>query len=125
MVNDVEAAADVLLLIAVTVPLVLLWAAVIVDLLRRKDLSIGRKVMWLAIVVFTVYIGVVLYFIFRPVPPPSGKHEKDKDERASGIVTSIEVLHVQHAAGDISDSVYLSAKRELLGLDSQDLASAL
>jgi uncharacterized membrane protein len=116
MLNDLETVADVLLVIAITVPLFLLWVAVIVDLLRRKDLSIGKKLMWLVIVVVTVYIGVVLYFIFRPVPPPSGKREHDKDDRASAIVASIEVLHVQHDAGDISDDAYLNAKRELLGL---------
>jgi hypothetical protein len=116
MLDDLETAADVLLVIAITIPLFLLWVAVIVDLLRRKDLSIGKKLMWLVIVVVTVYIGVVLYFIFRPVPPPSGKREHDKDDRASAIVAGIEVLHVQHDAGDISDDAYLNAKRELLGL---------
>ena len=116
MLADLEIAADVLLVIAMTVPLFLLWVAVIVDLLRRKDLSIGKKLMWLVIVVFTVHIGVLLYFIFRPIPPPSGKRERHKDERASAIVTTIEMLHVQHDAGDISNDAYLDAKRELLGL---------
>jgi hypothetical protein len=50
------------------------------------------------------------------VPEPSGKREHDKDERASAIVARIEALHVQHAAGDISDSAYLEDKRELLGI---------
>ena len=118
MLNDLETTADVLLLIAVTVPLFLLWIAVIVDLLRRKDLSIGRRVMWLAIVIIGVHIGVLLYFIFRPIPPPSGKREHDKDERASAVVTRIEALHVQHDNGDISDNAYLDAKRELLGLSN-------
>jgi len=118
MLNDLETAADVLLLIAITVPLFLLWVAVIVDLLRRKDLRIGRRLMWLAIVVFGAHIGVLLYFIFRPIPPPSGKREHDKDERASAIVTEIEVLHSQHDDGDISDATYLDAKRGLLGLSS-------
>lgn len=116
MLNDLEITAEVLLVIAVTVPLFLLWVAVIVDLLRRKDLSLWKKLMWLVIVVLTIHIGVLLYFIFRPVPPPSGKREHNKDERASAIVTSIEALHVQHSAGDISNNAYLDAKRELLGL---------
>jgi hypothetical protein len=118
MLDWIETAADVLLLIAITIPLILLWVAVIVDLLRRKDLSIVKKVMWLAIVVVTVYVGVVLYFIFRPIPPPSGKREHDEVDQASAIVASIEVLHLQHEVGDISDVAYLDAKRELLGLTS-------
>jgi len=116
MLSGLETTADVLLLIAVTVPLFLLWVVVIVDLLRRKDLSIWKKLMWLVIVVFTVHIGVVLYFIFRPVPPPSGKRERDRHDRASAIVTGIEVLHVRHNEGDISDDAFLEEKRELLGL---------
>jgi uncharacterized membrane protein len=49
--------------------------------------------------------------MFRPIPPPAGKREHEKNDRASAIVTSLEVLHVQHAAGDISDDEYLNAKR--------------
>jgi hypothetical protein len=118
MLNGIEATASVLLVIAITVPLVLLWVAVIVDLLRRKDLNIGKKVMWGAIVVVAVHVGVLLYFILRPIPAPSGKRARDKDDRASAIVANIEVLHLQHGAGDISDDAYLDAKRELLGLTS-------
>jgi len=116
MLQDIEATAGVLLVIAIGVPLALLWLAVIVDLLRRKDLSVWRKLMWGAIVVFAIHVGVLLYFIFRPIPPPAGKRERDRDERASAIVESIEHLHVQHDAGEISDDGYLEAKRELLGL---------
>lgn len=116
MTNAIETTANVFLVIAIAVPLFLLWVAVIVDLLRRNDLSIGKKLMWLVIVVFSVHIGVLLYFIFRPIPPPAGKRRHDKDERASAIVDSIESLHAQHDLGDISDEAYLHAKRELLGL---------
>ena len=116
MVNGLELTAELLLVIAITVPLALLWVAVIVDLLRRKDLGVGRKVMWLAIVVFTVHIGVLLYFVFRPIPPPAGKRARDKDEHASAIVSSIEQLHEEHEAGGLPDDAYLSAKRQLLGL---------
>lgn len=118
MVRSIEITAEVLLIIAIAVPLFLLWVAVIVDLLRRRDLSIGKKLMWLVIVVLTLHIGVLLYFVFRPIPPPAGKRARNKDDRASAIVTSIEVLHVQHEAGDISDDAYLTAKRGLLGLST-------
>jgi len=116
MLRAFEATADTLLWIAITVPLALLWLAVIVDLLRRKDLSVARKVLWGAIVVFFVHVGVLLYFIFRPIPPPAGKRARDENDRASGIVTSIEQLHAQHDAGAVDDDAYLHAKRDLLGL---------
>jgi hypothetical protein len=116
MIRDIEIAADVLLTIAIVVPLFLLWIAAFIDLFRRKDLGIGKKLMWGVIVVFSAHVGLLLYFVFRPIPPPSGKRLRDRTDRASGIVTSIERLHNERDAGDISDAAYLTAKRTLLGL---------
>jgi len=116
MVRDIEITVDVLAVIAIAVPLFLLWIAAFIDLFRRKDLGIGKKLMWGAIVIFTAHVGLLLYFVFRPVPPPSGKRLQDRADRASGIVTAIEALHAEHHAGDISDTAYLAAKRTLLGL---------
>jgi len=116
MVQDIEITADILVVIAIAVPLFLLWIAAFIDLFRRRDLGIGKKLMWGAIVIFSAHVGLLLYFVFRPVPPPSGKRPHDMTDRASGIVTEIEVLHAEHDAGDISDAAYLTAKRTLLGL---------
>jgi hypothetical protein len=116
MLRDIEITAEILLVIAIVVPLFLLWIAAFIDLVRRKDLGIGKKLMWGVIVVFSAHVGVLLYFIFRPIPPPSGKRLLDRNDRASGIVTAIERLHTEHDAGDLSDSAYLTAKRNLLGL---------
>jgi len=118
MLSGIEATADTLLWIAITVPLALLWVAVLVDLLRRKDLSVFRKAVWAAIVVFTIHIGVLLYFVLRPIPQPAGKRDSDEADRSSKIVTSIERLHKNHDAGEIGDDDYLEAKRELLGLSN-------
>ncbi|MCL1588543.1 MAG: PLD nuclease N-terminal domain-containing protein [Actinomycetia bacterium] len=116
MFQDIEITADILVVIAIVVPLFLLWVAAFIDLFRRKDLGIGKKLMWGAIVIFSAHVGLLLYFVFRPVPPPSGKRLRDKNDRASGIVTAIEDLHDDHDAGDITDTAYLTAKRTLLGL---------
>jgi hypothetical protein len=113
---DIEITAEILVVIAIVVPLFLLWVAAFIDLFRRKDLGIGKKLMWGAIVIFTAHVGLLLYFVFRPVPPPSGKRRQDKNDRASGIVTEIERLHEEHEVGNISDASYLTAKRTLLGL---------
>jgi hypothetical protein len=116
MVRDIEITAEILVVIAIVVPLFLLWVAAFIDLFRRKDLGIGKKLMWGTIVVFSAHVGLLLYFVFRPVPPPSGKRLQDKHDRAFGIVTEIERLHEEHDTGDISDASYLTAKRTLLGL---------
>ena len=119
MFRDLELTAEFLVLIAVAVPLILLWAAVFIDLFRRKDLSVIKKALWATLVIFSVHIGVVIYFIFRPVRPPEGKRLRHREDRSSAIVTEIEQLHKSHEVHAISDDDYLKAKRELLGLAAQ------
>ena len=119
MIRDLELTAGAFILIAIAVPLILLWAAVFIDLFRRKDLSVIKKALWATLVIFSVHIGVVLYFIFRPVRPPEGKRLRHREDRSSAIVTEIEQLHKSHDDRAISDDDYLNAKRELLGLAAQ------
>lgn len=116
MLWGIEPTATTLITITIAVPLALLWFAVIVDLFRRDDLSVFRKALWATLVILTVHIGVLLYFVFRPLPPPPGKDLAVSAERSSTIVTDLERLRNQHRAGNISDDEYLSTKRELLGV---------
>ena len=116
MLDRLDTTASALVWIAIAVPLTLLWLAVIVDLFRRKDLSVAKKWMWGAIVFFAVHVGVLAYFVLRPLPPARGKRGGTTSERASGIVAGLERLHEQRATGDIDADAYLKAKRELLGL---------
>ncbi len=115
---DLEAAFGFLLRIAIVVPLFLLWAAAFVDLVQRRDISISRKALWATLVVFTVHIGVLIYFIMRPVRTPHGKEVGHSADRSSAIVGRLEQMHDLHDRGEIADDAYLEAKRELLGLPS-------
>jgi len=116
MLSNADAAVTVMLRVAVFVPLALLWFAVIVDLLRRNDLSAFRKALWATVVILTVHVGVVLYFVFRPVPQPPGKDLAASADRSSTIVTRLEELRSVYRAGSITDDEYLASKRELLGV---------
>jgi hypothetical protein len=116
MLSEVEAAVATLLQIAVVVPLALLWFAVIIDLLKRDDLSVFRKALWAALVIFAAHIGVLLYFVFRPIPEPPGKSLSTTVDRSSMIVTNLERLRTEYRSGNISNDEYLATKRELLGV---------
>jgi RsiW-degrading membrane proteinase PrsW (M82 family) len=116
MPSGIQATAGVLLTIAIVVPLALLWFAVIIDLFKRDDLSVFRKALWATLVILAVHVGVLLYFVFRPVPEPPGKDLAVTADRSSMIVTSLERLRTEHRAGGIDDTEYLETKRELLGV---------
>ncbi|MCL1598306.1 MAG: PLDc N-terminal domain-containing protein [Actinomycetia bacterium] len=116
MLPDLASPVEILLRIAIFVPLTLLWLAVFVDLYQRDDLPVIRKALWGALAIFAAHIGVLLYFIFRPVPEPPGKDLAISADRSSRIVTRLEDLREAHGAGTISNDEYLSTKRELLGV---------
>ena len=45
---------------------------------------------------------------------------QNRVDRTSAIVTQIERLHAEHAAGEIDSEAYLAAKRDLLGVSTDD-----
>jgi Phospholipase_D-nuclease N-terminal len=50
----------------IAIPLLIIWVLVLVDIIRRRDLGTGSKVLWaLAALVFPI-VGVIVYLIARP-----------------------------------------------------------
>jgi hypothetical protein len=50
----------------IAIPLLIIWVLVLVDIIRRRDLGTGSKVLWaLAALVFPI-IGVIVYLVARP-----------------------------------------------------------
>jgi hypothetical protein len=117
-------AVDVMLRIAVVVPLILLYLATYFDLYRRTDLSVVKKLLWAVFVFFTVYVGIAIYFMFRPPNTPEGKQYDATEHRTSAIVDSLEELQVKHEAGTIDAETYLDRKRELLGLTPEPTSTS-
>ncbi len=105
-----------LLSIGIAASLVLLWIVAFVDLARRRDLSVIKKVLWGLVIVFGAYIGIAAYFIMRPVPEVPGKRTDATTPASSAIVEDLESLHSSYAEGSITDADYLAKKRSLLGL---------
>ena len=106
----------VLMGIGIAASLILIWIVAYVDLARRKDLPIIRKVAWALVMFFGAYIGIAAYFVLRPVPEVMGKGSHDTTPESSEIVNALETLHNEHADESISDADYLDRKRGLLGL---------
>ncbi len=106
----------ILMGIGIAASLILIWIVAYVDLARRSDLSVVKKVAWALIIFFGAYFGIAAYFILRPVPEVMGKGLHHTTPESSEIVNEIEALHGDHADGSISDADYLEQKRDLLGL---------
>lgn len=109
-------ALDTFMLVALALPLFALWVVAFWDIARRRDLTVIRKIMWSVVIVITAYIGIALYAIMRPVPPPPGKARSATIPRASAIVGALEALVAAHDGGDISDATFDLEKRKILGL---------
>src|SRR3954467_14408370 len=48
---------------------VLIWLLVLVDILRRPDLSASRKVLWALAALVLPVVGVIVYLVARPGQP--------------------------------------------------------
>jgi hypothetical protein len=57
-----------ILLVGFLIPVVVLWGYALVSLLRRPDLGIGAKLLWLLAILVVPILGSVTYFMLRPTP---------------------------------------------------------
>jgi hypothetical protein len=111
-----EETLQIFLTIGIAASLVLLWIVAYVDLARRRDLSVVKKVLWGLAMLFGTYIGIAAYFIMRPVPEVPGKRAEATTPASSAVVEDLESLHSSYAEGSVTDVDYLAKKRNLLGL---------
>ena len=114
--NIAEDTSRQLVAIGFTVSLLLLWIVAYVDLARRKDLAVVKKLLWVAAMLFGAYIGIAVYFVMRPVPEVIGKGLNSTAPESSALVGNLESLRSSHTEGSLSDADYLAKKRDLLGL---------
>ena len=50
------------------IALVVLWVAVIYDLLRRADVAVWQVALWIAAIVLVRFLGALAYYLTRPAP---------------------------------------------------------
>lgn len=91
------------------VPLILVWLTVLIDLFRRSDLRVGKKLVWGVVALALSEIGALFYLLARPMNYPDAGSDRE-NQRASGFVTAAE----GHMRGTVSDHEMSVIKRKVL-----------
>jgi hypothetical protein len=58
-----------ILVAAVVILFLVLWARAVVDVVRRGDLSVSAKAAWAIIMLIIPFLGLFLYTLLRPSDP--------------------------------------------------------
>jgi hypothetical protein len=58
-----------LLVTAAVVLWLVLWVGVVIEVVRRRDLSGGARVGWIVLVLVLPFIGLFIYALFRAARP--------------------------------------------------------
>lgn len=98
-------------IVFLVVPMLLLWGLIVMDLLRRTDLSTSKKLLWALIALILAEIGALIYIACRPLRYP--------EDRVSSDVDSEPIAHLIRAAeayrrGELSDADMTDVKVRLL-----------
>ena len=110
-------------LFLIFLPLALLWAFALVDIVRRDDIGGVSKALWVACVILVPFFGTLIYMITRP--PGATKEERvaldaasrdfvakySPDDRASQLQT----LSDLHDRGKLTDDEFSAEKSRVLG----------
>ncbi len=75
----------------IAIPLLIIWVLTLVDIIRRRDLGTGRKVLWALAVLVVPIVGVIVYFVVRPpqtgdkyLPPEAGEGDASLEPMRHG-----------------------------------------
>jgi len=106
-------------LILIWVPIIFLWGFALVDLFRRDDLSGWAVAGWLLLIIILPLLGVLFYFIFRPVTAQDVQAaEEYKQEmefnKASSAADKLHKLSELRDKGDITQEEFEKQKKRLL-----------
>jgi hypothetical protein len=98
---------SLLVVLLVLVPLLLVWAFVLIDIVRQPQLSTRRKVLW-ALACTVVWPAQVVYLLVRP---QRGRAERavDRDDPHDRLVDAV----VDHEDGRLDTASFTSLIQEL------------
>jgi hypothetical protein len=125
---------QLLLILAIFVPLIMLWVFTLVDLFNRRDLSGAAKALWAIAIVLLPLLAMLIYFIMRDSqselpgtrlygqapPPPPQPHPipasaADATVGADIVADQLERLADFHDRGILTDEEFQREKDKLLG----------
>lgn len=120
------------LILAIFVPLIMLWVFTLVDLFHRRDLSGAAKALWAIAIVLLPLFAMLIYFIVRdsqseipgtrpyghtPPPParPAPGSAADPTVKADEVADQLERLAGLHDRGILTDEEFQREKDKILG----------
>jgi len=119
------------LILAIFVPLIMLWVFTLVDLFNRRDLSGAAKALWAIAIVLLPLVAMLIYFIMRdsrselpgtrlygqtpPPPQPVPASAADAAIGADVVADQLERLADLHDRGILTDEEFQQEKDKLLG----------
>lgn len=92
-----------LIVFFILIPLIVLWAALLIDLVRRDDIGPAKKVLWAAFTLITAEFGAFVYIAMRPLRYPEDGVAPGADNRLAA-----ELL----GAAESADEGVLAASKE-------------
>lgn len=91
------------------VPLVVLWAALLIDLIRRSDISLIKKMVWGIFTFVTAEFGAIVYIAMRPLRYPedgvSSQSQNETVERLLNVLDSEDSETMASAKQDAIEAI--------------------
>jgi len=108
------------ILLVIFVPLIMLWIFTLGDLAKRADISGVARGLWAVAVVLLPLIGMLVYFLTRPVDPEMAPEPEVRmkqimaDSSGDSTIDQLEKLADLHESGTLSAEEFASFKSKLL-----------
>jgi hypothetical protein len=105
-----------LLLLIFTVPVIVLFAYAVWDVIRRPDAGLVLKAVWLVAFCLLPIIGPLVYLLLRPPGTTAAQRAPElaaQNATAQGLATLAEL----HDRGKLTDHEYQLAKSREVGVD--------
>jgi len=114
------------LLFMLFLPLALVWATALADIVRRDDMSGGSKALWVVCVILVPFLGTLIYLMTRPRGATFGErlafedagHVHGTRDAPSNELSELTALADLHDRGKLTDSEFAAEKARLLGAES-------
>ena len=101
------------------IPLIFIWAFAVIDIFQRVDLSGWAKALWVIFVLILPLLGMLIYFIARPVTEQdveNATHVRENQDyyRTAQATEQLYALQQMLDAGQISQEKYDKRKAKLV-----------
>ena len=103
---------EALLLVIVVVPLVILFAYAVFDVIKRHGIGVGHKALWLIAFCVLPIVGPLVYLVIRPPGMTAQEDALAGDSRSKAA--ELTALAELHDRGKLTDDEFHHAKAENL-----------